>query len=320
VPEGVNNTVLVTGGSGYLAEWVTVELLSRGYSVRATLRDLSRESEVRAAVQGATGSAGDLSFVAADLESDDGWAAAVDGARLMVHVASPMANEGAVRAARDGTRRVMTAAVAAGVEHVVMTSSVTASEPASISAEPSDESVWTDVSRSDLSEYGRSKTLAEVDAWQLAHESLGRLTLTTILPGSIQGPALGADVSASLQIVGSILRGQPWMPPQQGMTFVDVRDLAALHVNALTNAAGHGKRFLAVADHLSMAEVARLLRDNLGDRASRVPLWQDPESLAAAAHQPYSSAAAERVFGWRSRPARESVLDCATSLIDLGLA
>jgi dihydroflavonol-4-reductase len=231
-----------------------------------------------------------------------------------------MANEGAVRAARDGTRRVMTAAAAAGVEHVVMTSSVTASEPAAISSQPSDERVWTDVSRADLSEYGRSKTLAEVDAWQLAHESEGRLTLTTILPGSVQGPALGSDVSASLHIVGSILRGQPWMPAQQGMTFIDVRDLAALHVDALTNPSGHGKRFLAVSDYLTMADIARLLRDNLGDRAAKVPAWEDPESLAGVPHQPYSSAAAERVFGWRSRPASESVLDCATSLIDLGLA
>jgi dihydroflavonol-4-reductase len=311
--------VLVTGGSGYVAGWVIVELLSRGYEVRATLRDLSREAEVRDAIGSTSSQNGALTFVQADLTVDEGWAQALAGSKHVLHVASPMANEGAVRAARDGTRRVIEAAIAAGVERVVLTSSVTACEPTAIGTVPSDERVWTDLSRSDLSEYARSKTLAESDAWQLAHESEGRLALTTILPGSIQGPALGDDVSLSLQIIGSVLRGKPWMPPQQGMTFVDVRDLASLHVDALENVEAAGQRFIAVADYLSMAQVATILRKELGHRAPDLPLWDDPASLAAAPHQPYSAARAEHAFGWRSRPASESVLDCATSLLDRAL-
>ncbi|MCW3025431.1 MAG: epimerase, partial [Solirubrobacterales bacterium] len=102
-------TVLVTGGSGFLGGWCLVELLQRGYRVRTTVRDLVREGEVRADV-GSQVEVGDrLAVVAADLMDDQGWAEAVDGCDYVLHVASPFPPaqpkdpDELIAPARDGT-------------------------------------------------------------------------------------------------------------------------------------------------------------------------------------------------------------------------
>ncbi len=105
--------VLVTGGSGYVAGWCIAELLRRGYEVRTTVRDPGREQ----AVADAAGPGGRLSFAIADLTADDGWDAALKGVDYVLHVASPLGGgtaDAMTAAARDGTLRVLHAAVTAG--------------------------------------------------------------------------------------------------------------------------------------------------------------------------------------------------------------
>ena len=78
-PRGNGETVLVTGGSGFLGGWCLIEALRRGYRVRTTVRSLSREPQVRAMLGGEIDAGDRLSFAAADLTADAGWAEAVSG-------------------------------------------------------------------------------------------------------------------------------------------------------------------------------------------------------------------------------------------------
>src|SRR4051794_8705362 len=126
-------TVLVTGGTGFLGGWCVASLLQRGYDVRTTVRDLAREGDVRAAVAAAGADADSrLEVRAADLTSDAGWPQAAAGCRYVLHVASPFPPvqpkdpDELIVPARDGALRVLRAALEAGADRVVMTSSVAA--------------------------------------------------------------------------------------------------------------------------------------------------------------------------------------------------
>ena len=142
--------VLVTGGTGFVAGWCIVELLRRGYLVRTTIRNLAKESEVRAAVASAAGSTDRLTFFSADLTADEGWEAAMAGCDYVLHVASPLGGGSSrdpnvlIVPARDGTLRVLRAAAKAGVKRVVMTSAAAAARPPHGSDSLSDETVWAD--------------------------------------------------------------------------------------------------------------------------------------------------------------------------------
>src|SRR5665213_2130731 len=139
-------TVLVTGGTGLVGGWTIVELLRRGYAVRTTVRSLGRADAVRRAVATQVDPGERLSFTAADLTADDGWGEAVADCESVLHIASPLGHggddEGLIAAARDGTLRVLEAAVAAGVKRVVMTSSTAACTPAKPLARAIDETDW----------------------------------------------------------------------------------------------------------------------------------------------------------------------------------
>lgn len=190
-------TVLVTGGSGYVAGWMIVGLLREGYSVRATLRSMKREDVVRAAVAEQVNATGRLFFVAADLGSDEGWDKAVSGCDYVLHVASPMGQgepkgTDLVSPARDGTLRVLKAAARNGVHRVVYTSSLIAAQAQSVPGEiqpRTDEHTWTNPEEKGLSEYGRSKTLAERAAWDFVEHDTSGMELDGIAgndPGSCE--------------------------------------------------------------------------------------------------------------------------------------
>ncbi|WP_375380126.1 NAD-dependent epimerase/dehydratase family protein [uncultured Sphingomonas sp.] len=244
--------VLVTGGSGYLAGSIIIHLLVAGRPVRTTIRDLARADEVRATLQ-RHAPTDRLRFHAADLLADPGWDAAVEGVRHVIHVASPMPvreyrTQDLEKPAREGVRRVLEAAHRAGVRRVVMTSSTVAATL----AEPgtaSDETVWTDVSKT-VSPYTRSKTLAEQDAWALARTWGDGTTLTTILPGFVQGPALGPAVSGSLELPLRMLTGRLPLVPRVSFCGVDTRDVAELHIRALTDDRASGERVIAAGSPL----------------------------------------------------------------------
>jgi dihydroflavonol-4-reductase len=337
-------TVLVTGGTGFLGGWCIVELLSRGYTVRTTVRDLSRADALRASLAHAGADAGDrLSIVAANLNGDDGWADAVAGCAYVLHVASPFPPaqpkdpDELIVPARDGALRVLRASLDAGVERVVMTSSVAAvrhGRPPSADA-PYDESDWSDPNDERRTPYTRSKTIAELAAWEHVRAAGAENRLATINPGAIIGPVQSDDRSYSLEAIERLLNGMPAVP-RLGFTFVDVRDVADLHIRAIDNPAAGGERFLAVDRFLWLADVGKILRERLGSAASKVPTRVAPDLLIRVmalfdanvrtvvsdlGQSPsYSAEKAKRVLGWRPRPIEDSIVDTALSVIEHGLA
>lgn len=331
-----NKTVLVTGGSGFLGGWCVAELLERGYTVRTTVRDASREPELRARLAPLVDPGERLSFHVADLTGDDGWAAAIAGCDHVLHVASPFPPkqpkdpEELIVPAREGTLRVLGAALDAGVERVVVTSSVAAVRGGvSESATPLDERTWTNGADERLEPYTRSKAIAERAAWDLAEQRGARARLATVNPGAILGPLMGEERSFSLQMVERLLGGLPGVP-RIGFSVVDVRDVADLHIRAMTTPAAGGERFIAVARFLWMADVAAILRERLGADAAKVPKRELPDfmvramglfdpSVRSVAKQlgqrvELSNERARTVLGWEPRPVEDTVADCARSL------
>jgi dihydroflavonol-4-reductase len=279
-----------------------------------------------------------LAFHAADLTSDAGWDAAAGGCDYLLHVASPIAiaeprnADELIVPARDGTRRAVGAALRAGVKRVVLTSSVAAASPRTGARESaSDEAVWTDLDDPKVTAYSRSKTLAERTAWDLVAAASGATTLATVNPSVVLGPVLSRDFSDSVQVVQRLLSGRVPGLPRLGFSFVDVRDVADLHIRAMTAPEAAGQRFIAAGDFAWIAEVVAILKAGLGEGAAKVPTRRVPDlvlrlaalfdkSLAGVAprlgeRRTFSSAKAERVLGWRPRPLQETVLDCARSLI-----
>jgi dihydroflavonol-4-reductase len=332
-------TVLVTGGTGFLGGWCIVSLLEAGYEVRTTVRDAAREGAVREAVASAGAEADSLLTVtAADLSSDAGWPEAVAGCRYVLHVASPFPPvqpkdpDELIVPARDGALRVIKAALEAGVERVAMTSSVAAVRSARPSSEaaPYTEDDWTDGQDPERTPYVRSKTLAEQAAWQHVREAGAEDRLATINPGAIIGPALSDDHSYSLQAIQRLLSGMP-AAPRLGFTFVDVRDVANLHIRALEFPQAGGQRFIATDQFLWMPEVATTLRERLGDAAKRVPTRVAPNLLIRAMalfdgsirtvvgdlgkRAWFSSQKARSQLGWNTRPVEDSIEECARSLL-----
>jgi len=311
--------------------------------VRTTVRNLEREPQVRESIGREVDPGDRLAFFKADLLSDEGWAEAVAGCRYVLHVASPFppkqpkdADE-LIVPAREGTLRVLKAALDAGVERVVVTSSVAAVERAA--GEPADkvltEDDWTDATSDKVSPYAKSKTLAERAAWEYVRERGAEQKLATVNPGGIIGPVLNDDTSFSIELVSRMLKGEPAVP-QLGYSLVDVRDVAALEILAMKTPAAGGKRFIAANGFMWMEELARILRENLGDAAKKVPSRNAPNFLIKlmgvfdasvksivpqlGVRTDYSCERAKSELGWQPRPVEDSVLDTARSLIDLGIA
>ncbi|TCC38660.1 NAD-dependent epimerase/dehydratase family protein [Kribbella speibonae] len=330
--------VLVTGGTGYVGGWAIAGLLERGFDVRTTVRSLGRADAVRAAV----GADERLSFAVADLLRDDGWDAAMEGVDYVLHVASPLGDENAREAdalivpARDGALRVLRAATRAGVRRVVMTSAANAASPASYAEDGvTDEALWT-VDDPKLPAYRRSKTLAEKAVWDFMATYDGPTELTTVLPGAVLGPILSADNVGTTRIVQRMLAGRMPGTPRIGLEVVDVRDLVDLHVRAMLAPEAAGERFLGTGEFVWMREIAAALKDALGAQAAKVPTRELPNfvvrlasitdpslralTISLGRRNRHTTAKAERVLGWKARPAAQTVVECAESLISHGVA
>jgi nucleoside-diphosphate-sugar epimerase len=335
--------VLVTGGSGFIAGWCVVGLLQQGYVVRTTIRDASREGEVRARLGKATEPGNRLSFHVANLMSDDGWDAAAEGCDYVLHVASPLGvaapkdpNE-LIVPAREGAKRAVRAAIRGGAKRVVLTSSVAATGKGEAPAEwTADETNWTDPDDRHVSAYAKSKTLAERAAWALIEAEGGTTTMATVNPALVLGPVLGRDYSESVQVVERLLSGRVPGVPRLGFNIVDVRDVADLHIRAMTAPEAAGQRFIAANRYVWMGEIADLLRARLdGAARAKIPSRKVPDivvrlvglfdkDLGSVApslgrKHDFTSAKAQQMLGWRPRPVEETVLDCANSLIAEGV-
>ena len=334
--------VLVTGGSGFIASYCIIALLNEGFKVRTTLRNLNRTEEVIAMLkQGGIRSFENLSFVQADLGDEASWEAAVQGCSYVIHPASPTPNTSAktdddfVIPARNGVLFVMRAAKRAGVKRVVLTSAFGAVGYGTFKTTPYTENDWTVINET-VFPYQKSKTLSEKAAWEFIENEGKGLELAVINPVGVYGPVLSADYSHSIQPVYQMLTGFMKACPKVISGYVDVRDVADLHLRAMISPQANGRRFLAVAgESVSLLEIASMLRKNLGEKASRVPTSEIPnwvvkfgalfnKKLSFLA--PYvglvkhaSNEKARQMLGWQPRSTEEALIATAQSLIELNL-
>jgi dihydroflavonol-4-reductase len=336
--------VLVTGGTGFVGSHVIVQLLAAGYRVRTTVRNLSRADEVRslAAASGASGTEL-IEVVAADLMSDEGWPEAVADCTYVLHVASPFPvsqpkdeNE-LIVPAREGALRALRASRDAGVTRVVLTSSF-AAVGYTPKATPGDytEEDWTDPNTPGITPYVKSKTIAERAAWDFIEREGNGLELAVVNPVGIFGPAFGPNLSTSVELMRLMLTGGVPVIPPISTSIVDVRDVASLHLLAMTDPKAAGERFLAVAGPpMTFAELSELLRAHLGAAAAKLPtrtisprmvrflavfiprvrdLVPQLGQAKGASHEK-----ATKLLGWTPLSVQEAVTSSADSLVKLGL-
>jgi len=335
-------TVLITGISGFIARHCAVEMLNAGYGVRGTLRSVQRSAEVSASLS-RRADVSRLSFAQADLDSDDGWDAAVAGCAHVLHVASPFPakqprdEQELIRPAVQGTLRVLRAATGAGVERLVQTSSMVAvmyGHPRERTA-PFTEADWTRIDTPGVTAYAKSKTLAERAAREFVAGEGARLHYASVNPGLVLGPALDRDIGTSAEIVQMMLRGKYPGAPRMAIPCIDVRDVARMHRLALEVDAPSGGRYLGCAECLWMIDIARAIRASLGEAARKVPSrvlpdWAvrlagifDPTARLAVPELGkelrVDTALTRRTLGITFIPAPEAAAAMAKSLLDLKL-
>ncbi|WP_422741964.1 NAD-dependent epimerase/dehydratase family protein [Mycobacterium sp. WMMD1722] len=330
--------VLVTGAAGYVGSHVVSQLLRQGVPVRAAVRNPQRGAQVDDTVRGEGLDPRQIETVYADLTDDAGWTDALDGARAVLHIASPFPadtpenDDDVIVPAREGTLRVLRHARDAGCSRVVMTSSFAAVGYSPKADERWTEDDWTDPA-DENSAYIRSKAIAERAAWDFVATHGTGLQLTTLVPVGIFGPTLGPHLSTSVRFIQAMLTGAVTQLAPQYFGVVDVRDVAAAHLQALAAPDSVGERILLVADgpSLSFLQMADILRASLGAAAARVPTAEYSEddvrrlaqtvpamreTLNRLGRRPQiSNAKAKALLGWVPRPAAQTIVDTAHSLV-----
>ena len=274
----MNKKVLLTGISGYIGNHCAVELLKHGYSVRGSVRSLSKSQKVIDAIKKEVDPKDNLEFCELNLLSDAGWDAAMKDCEYVLHVASPFINSEPkdeneyIRPAVDGTMRALRAAKKAGVKRVVLTSSMVSMLGDSAQSMDVTPETWTNVDAKNTSAYSKSKTLAEKAAWDFIHAQTDAtpMELTVVNPGPVFGPSLSGDLSGtSMTMFKQMLTGKMPMVPQAGINMSDVRDIAKIHVLALENEKANGKRFIVTTEKpYAFQELAQLLKSNGYDKVS----------------------------------------------------
>jgi dihydroflavonol-4-reductase len=338
-----NPPVVVTGATGLIAKHIIGELVRRGHSVRATLRRMNKADDVRRAVTRLGCDPAGVTFVVAGLLADAGWDEVVAGSTIVVHTASPFPiqqpsdPDDVIRPARDGTLRVLKAAARAGVKRVVLTSSSVAIFYGSglPTGHIYSESDFTDETRADLTPYIKSKTLAEKAAWQFVKSTPGAPELAVINPCFVQGPALDADLSTSHELYRLMARGVYPAVPRIRFPVVDVRDVAAAHVEAAFRPDVAGHRYLIGEGQLGLYDLGRIMVRELPDLKSKAPKFQLPDIAVRALAlvdkrmrtilpelgelKDYTNARAKAELGLTLRSADEAATAAVRSLRDLRL-
>jgi len=339
-------TVLLTGASGYIGKHCVLQLLNQGYEVRATVRSLQKSTEVIEAVRphliDAKNLESRLTFVELDLEQDAGWFEALQGVDVLMHTASPFPlaspkdENDLIRPAVEGTLRALRAAKEAGVKRVILTSSNAAIYGCELPVGKTeyDETVWTDVTHPiGKIAYTKSKTLAERAAWEFVQEN-GGISLTTINPVLVLGAPLDKNFASSVSVIERILSGKDPMLPGLSFGIVDVRDVALMHVAAITNDHTIGERFLAVSSTWSFVQIAKYLKSLYPK--SKVKTVLAPNALVRflalfdseirgilpmlGKPAVFSGAKAHRVLGINFIPVEVSVRESAEYLIENGFS
>ncbi|MBF6594841.1 MAG: aldehyde reductase [Thermaceae bacterium] len=327
-----SSTVLVTGASGFVATHCIQQLLQQGHKVRGTLRSLDKEAALRKAL----GDIGyGLEFVQADLQNDQGWNKAVEGCAYVLHVASPFPSnipkheDELIIPAREGTLRVLRAAEQGRVRRVVLTSSIAAIMSGHAERQRVfDERDWTNT-EARIQPYPKSKTLAERAAWEFVKGK--KLELSVINPGLILGPSLDAHFPTSSEYIGKLMRREVPGVSRTSLFTVDVRDVAAAHLAALTTPEAAGGRFICIEGAHRFQEIALILQRHFAPQGYRIPTFEVPDlvvRLVALMDKTirltldelgkefsFSGQRTRAVLNWKPRPLEESVVAMAEGMI-----
>lgn len=335
-----NERVLVTGATGYIAKHCIVQLLEKGYRVRGTVRSLAREGELREIFAPYLENDEQIEFVEANLNNDAGWDAATEHCDYVLHTASPVPAEipkdenEIIIPAVEGTRRVLKAALKAGVKRVVLTSSEAAIVYGHDKSKKSfDENDWSNTD-GDILPYPKSKTLAERAAWDFVQENPA-LELATINPGMVIGPLLDKRVNSSVEPIYRIMKGMYPALPKLGWPFVDVRDIAAAHIAAMTIPEAVGQRFFCVTEWAWMIDIAKILEPHFSSKGYQIATRNMPDFVIRilglfektikmivpnlGKYFEFSNQRSKQVLNWQPRSLEETVVDTAQSLIDFEL-
>lgn len=333
-------TVLVTGGTGFIGLHCLQQLLDKGYKVRTTIRSESRKQEVLEAMKKHSSNCENLEFYIADLLKDDGWKEAVEGSKYVLHVASPFflgepENEDVfIKPAVEGTLRVLKACADADVQKVVLTSSFAAVGY----GHPREKEVYTEEDWSsvdgEISAYAKSKTLAEKAAWEFVEnlEESKKFDLTVINPVAVTGPMLTSDIGSSNDFLLKLISGSMPACPKIHMGYIDVRDVAKAHIFSMTEEKTNGERIIVSENEMFFAEVGKTLNE-AGFKKS--PTKELPNFLvkimsffvgelktllsALDRKGDIDKTKAERFFDWEYISTEQSVTETAQQLQEMGL-
>ncbi|HCD07423.1 aldehyde reductase [Companilactobacillus crustorum] len=336
--------VVVTGGSGFIAIHIILQLLKQGYAVRTTIRSEAKKAIVQEMLtNGGITDFSDLSFSLADLSSDDNWEETMRGVTYVIHVASPtpklnFKNESEmIRPAINGVIRVLKAARDNQVKRVVMTSAYGAIFAGHKNRKtPYTEKDWSNLSEKHIHPYQKSKTMSEIAAWDFIKKEGQGLEFSTVNPVGVMGPVLSAKYSHSNIQIQEMLEGKVKILPNVNSGYVDVRDVASLHILAMTLPQANGERFLATTgETLSMMDVADILRTAFPDYASTLPTKTIPNAVVkivaltnpklrmvasiVGTYAETSNEKAKTLLNWHPRSAKTAIIATAQSMIDLGI-
>ncbi len=332
--------ILVTGGSGFIAKHIILQLLNEGFEVRASVRSMERSAEIMAAMvlhaKNTDSLETRLTFCELDLNSDAGWDDALQNCQALMHTASPFPMEQPedenvlIKPAVEGTLRALKAAQKGGVERIILTSSIVSIYNKRLAAGRNryDETDWSETNSPMATPYAKSKTQAEKAAWNYVREH-PELKLTAICPSLVLGPPLDGKIGASLGVIARLMNGKDPMVPNLGMALVDVRDIAQMHVRALQRPESAGNRFIGSERFMWMRDIALVLKAEYPDR--KIPLRVAPDWLmrimgmfdktikgilpTLGREIPLDNSAAAEILGIEFIEARQAIRTSASSLI-----
>ncbi|MFK7798207.1 MAG: SDR family oxidoreductase [Aureispira sp.] len=328
--------VLLTGVTGFLGSHTTIQLLNKGYEVIGSMRDLQRADSIKNVIKQHTKNIDKLSFRQAELLDQNTWLKIVQDVDYVLHIASPIPInppsdiDELVKPAKEGTLNVLKAASRAGVKKVVITSSIAAVSFGNTKNKKFNENDWSDETNiKDHTAYTISKTVAEKAAWEFIKQDNSGMKISVINPGTIIGPVLEKDFSASIAIIQMLLDGSTPLIPKIGFSLVDVRSVADLHIKAMENKSADNERFLATEEYYSIKDICNILSKHFPNR--KISSKQLPDfllrfvsffdkklknvTIELGAHRTHDNNKAKNLLDWQPLSAKQAIVDSAESLI-----